>query len=358
MSTMYRGEMTEWEGSKENIQPLSGGRRPDILEKVFGSGGHHVTAHQQHQEADIDSERQLLEEKLRLCRKEQDGTMDNFNELVQHWIKLLSFCVQNYPKGDKHEHVKELYEQCTSELHDIPCGRHDPRTLQLWLQYARLASNPLDVFSFLQLNQVGLCSAQLYQHWSKFLERKGRWSDAMQVYQKAAEKHAQPQAVLQQSYKAFMERWQVHQEDATGTLYGEDKENDMAAIRMALCELSVSSAVPFQSPRPLQALNINQQPTASTPSKQSPNNQPTTPKATPVVASQELRGFPKMRYKFRAPQVHFATLNVFEDNDVDKVKSTDTLVLAGRPVLRAKRLPTTELEGKPKKKAQTAQQKS
>jgi checkpoint serine/threonine-protein kinase len=88
----------------------------------------------------------------------------------------------------------------------VPRYRDDIRYLRLWVQYADCLPDPTDVFKFLKENEVGQSHALFYIAYATFLELRGSYSAADNVFQQGLNRLAAPQDRLKAKFDEFQHR--------------------------------------------------------------------------------------------------------------------------------------------------------
>lgn len=97
-------------------------------------------------------------------------------------------------------------ERCTKELFHLPKYKGDVRYLRIWIQYADLCNDPTDIFKFLESNEIGQGCSLFYEAYATFLEFRGKYNSADQIYQKGIAMKAQPADKLRKKFEAFQNR--------------------------------------------------------------------------------------------------------------------------------------------------------
>lgn len=88
----------------------------------------------------------------------------------------------------------------------MPRYRDDVRYLRLWVQYADCLPDPSDVFKFLKEKEVGQSHALFYIAYATFLELRGSYSAADNVFQQGLNRLAAPQDRLKAKFDEFQHR--------------------------------------------------------------------------------------------------------------------------------------------------------
>lgn len=110
-------------------------------------------------------------------------------------------------------------EKGTLEFKDTEKYKNDHRYLKMWMRYAELCSDSLDIFSWLRANKIGQSWALFYESWAAVLEAAQNYNFADAVYREGISLNgiiyctflshtlATPVSRLQSRYDAFLVRW-------------------------------------------------------------------------------------------------------------------------------------------------------
>ena len=190
------------EASKENIQPLAGGRRVTTLASVLATPHVHrdarlaQTKKRLRDSVDIALETELSELEDRVDDdRDTDDDEGEEDEPLAAYVHLVNWTVEHYPRGHSAESgILELLEEATRVLlhrfttssatdqpeltsyqqHRLVSLKSDPRYLKLWLMYAGYVDRPDIIFEYLLANDIGSEWGVLYEEYGVVLERAGR----------------------------------------------------------------------------------------------------------------------------------------------------------------------------------------
>eukprot|EP00090_Calanus_glacialis_P045458 TRINITY_DN8444_c0_g1_i3.p1 TRINITY_DN8444_c0_g1~~TRINITY_DN8444_c0_g1_i3.p1 ORF type:complete len:1504 (-),score=632.87 TRINITY_DN8444_c0_g1_i3:217-4728(-) len=244
----------EWELSKENIQPLKGGRKASKLANIL-------------QPRDEETQKLLQEE-----RQNFETELRSYNgpDPLDPWYRYIAWVEQEYPKGGKEGNVHELIQKCIKKFKDEKSVQNDARFLDIWLKYAAISSQPLEVYDFMY--KQGVCSQQggLYEAWAWQLERVSSYKKAEGVFvkgigamvdpelkQKLMRKQKQFQArVIRRMNGEEISEVEVEEEQraALGQLRGHGKKSKVGSVRVGSAKLGgpgvlpVAGGVPAKQP--------------------------------------------------------------------------------------------------------------
>uniref|UniRef100_W5N5A7 BUB1 mitotic checkpoint serine/threonine kinase B n=1 Tax=Lepisosteus oculatus TaxID=7918 RepID=W5N5A7_LEPOC len=183
-------ESPEWELCKENIQPLKQGRSMSALLQALASqeGGH---------SAAIEQEKQAFESEIRFY--EGDDPLDV-------WERYIKWTQQMYPQGGKASNFSTLLERAVMRFKDEKKYFNDVRYVNLWIKFAGICDEPLDLYSYMHAQGIGIMTAVFYISWSEEYEKHGNLKRAEAVYQDGLRCRAEPFDKLQYHHKNFNSR--------------------------------------------------------------------------------------------------------------------------------------------------------
>ena len=75
---------------------------------------------------------------------------------------------ENFPSG--HASINRVVEQAVRTFRKDPRYKNDPRYIRLWMSVAKITREPLEVFKYLSLNEIGQDVALYYEEYARFLE--------------------------------------------------------------------------------------------------------------------------------------------------------------------------------------------
>ncbi|ELW48174.1 Mitotic checkpoint serine/threonine-protein kinase BUB1 beta [Tupaia chinensis] len=163
-------EGDEWELCKENVQPLRQGRIMSTLQGALAQ-----------QEA--------------AC-----------NTTLQQQKRYINWTEQNYPQGGKESNISTLLERAIEALQGETRYYSDPRFLSLWLKLGHLCNEPLDMYSYLHDQGIGVSLAQLYISWAEEYEARENFKKADMIFQEGVQRKAEPLEKLQSQHRQFQAR--------------------------------------------------------------------------------------------------------------------------------------------------------
>jgi len=238
----------EWELSKENIQPLKQGRKASKLSNILQPRDEETMKL-------LQEERQNFETELRAYAGPDP---------LDPWYRYIAWVEQEYPKGGKEGNVHELIQKCIKKFKDEKSVQNDARFLEIWLKYASISSQPLEVYDFMY--KQGVCSQQsgLYEAWAWQLERGSSYKKAEGVFVKGIQAMVDPELKrrLTGKQKQFQARVirrmqgeeiseaEVEEEQrvALGQLRAHGKKSKVGSVRVGSAKLGGPGVMPAKQP--------------------------------------------------------------------------------------------------------------
>nr|XP_048315558.1 mitotic checkpoint serine/threonine-protein kinase BUB1 beta isoform X2 [Myodes glareolus] len=183
-------EGDEWELSKENVQPLRHGR---IMSTLQGALAQQESACNR----TLQQQKRMFESEIRFY---------SGSDPLYVWDRYISWTEQNYPQGGKESNMSTLLERAIEALHGEKRYYSDPRFLNLWLKLGHLCNEPLDLYSYLHSQGIGVSLAQFYISWAEEYEARENFKRADAVFQEGIERKAEPLERLQSQHRQFQAR--------------------------------------------------------------------------------------------------------------------------------------------------------
>eukprot|EP01080_Neovahlkampfia_damariscottae_P012466 gene12466-6216_t len=190
-------EVPTWEGLKENFQPLKKGRHPGKHRQAFQTLSNNSGTVDPFSNKKINFERTKWEEKIENYEGEDPLNL---------WLEYIRWIEDNYPSLGEQSDIIPVIERCTREFIENEKYKNDSMYLNLWLKYADLCSDPVDIYPYLYQHQVGVLNASLYIEWACYLEETGDSNSADKVIDKGIKIQAQPMDVLKKAQQHFQQR--------------------------------------------------------------------------------------------------------------------------------------------------------
>lgn len=183
-------EGDEWELSKENVQPLRHGRIMSTLQGALAQQESACNTALQQQKRAFESEIRFY----------------SGNDPLDVWDRYINWTEQNYPQGGKESNMSVLLERAIEALQGQKRYYSDPRFLSLWLKLGHLCNEPLDMYSYLHSQGIGVSLAQFYISWAEEYEARENFKKADTVFQEGIERKAEPLDRLQSQHRQFQAR--------------------------------------------------------------------------------------------------------------------------------------------------------
>ena len=181
------------ESAKENVMPSADGYSAGSLAKAFAQ-----TSFDRQEEKQ--AKRQAFEQEVA-------NSSDDLDDPLEVWTRYINWVRESYPQGHTTESgLITLIERCTRHFLSYPQYKDDPRYLRLFILYTRYFDAPVDIYLFLEMNQIGLSLALFYEEYAGLMEMQGRFGKAESVYLMGLHKEARPVERLKRKYNEFKAR--------------------------------------------------------------------------------------------------------------------------------------------------------
>ncbi|XP_059908133.1 mitotic checkpoint serine/threonine-protein kinase BUB1 beta [Gadus macrocephalus] len=216
---MAEGVDAEWELSKENIQPLKRGRDVSVLHQA-------LSQQQDGPSSAVSQQKQSFESELRLY---------NGEDPLDVWDRYVKWTEQTFPQGGKESNLAMLLERAVTLFTEEKRYHNDPRYVDLWIKFAEICPEPLEIYSYMQAQRIGGSQASFYIAWSEEYERQGNSRKADNAYQEGFNNFAEPRDKLLQFHKGLQAR--VSRQVMTSMADKDSDEESNEPERMSLIDL-------------------------------------------------------------------------------------------------------------------------
>lgn len=112
-----------FEGAKENIQPLAAGRNVEQLEVALNA------------ECDPAYQEELLKQRMKY---EVDISNYAGDDPLDLWFDYVTWVEQSYPKSGKESALDDLLKKCLATFEKDDRYSQDPRLIRLFIKYVSL----------------------------------------------------------------------------------------------------------------------------------------------------------------------------------------------------------------------------
>ncbi|KAL4716638.1 hypothetical protein ACJJTC_008273 [Scirpophaga incertulas] len=207
--------------SKENIQPLRGGRNLVQLGAALQA------------QSDADAQKQLQQQK-----EEHEAAIRHYQgpDPLDPWFNYIQWVEQSYPKHGHEGNIDKLIKDCLQLFEKDERYFQDRRLVKLWIKYVDCLSNPLEIYQRLYNTGIGIECSEFYRAWACYCEESGDYKKANQVYMLGLQAKAQPLDELEQAhmnFQLFFAQRMLHDDSPTKR----KAASALAETRMALTSL-------------------------------------------------------------------------------------------------------------------------
>lgn len=203
--------------SKENIQPLRGGRN-------VGQLGLALQAESGAEEfrRELNQQRELF---INAIKNDQgDDPLDN-------WYKYITWIEQSYPKNGHEGNLIPLLEECLKKFEHDERYVNDVRFCKLWIKFIDMQNNPIELYQMMYAKGICIGCADLYKAWAYYHEAVDDFKSADAVFENGMKQLAQPYDELKMARDNLIVAAGSHM------LYGTDQRKLMEK-RQALTSLA------------------------------------------------------------------------------------------------------------------------
>ncbi|KAF5286805.1 hypothetical protein FQR65_LT12426 [Abscondita terminalis] len=179
----------EFDFSKENIQPLRGGRNASRLEVAL----------QAQSSEEYQRELMLQKEKFENLIRTYEG-----DDPLHNWYQYICWVEQSYPKHGHEGNLFQLLEDCLAKFENDKFYANDFRLCKLWIKYIDMQSNPLELYQMVHSRGLCLGCADFYRAWAYYHEAAGDYRNADLIFQLGKRELAQPFQELTMAHQSMI----------------------------------------------------------------------------------------------------------------------------------------------------------
>lgn len=183
-----------WEAQKENIQPISQGRKIGALMQALSL----VT--------DNKAKTRLLADRKETFEKELDEAKDQLDRQLDLWYDYIDWLEQHVPEGGKVNGLTNAIEQCIEVFYSKNEFKQDQRLFDIFMKFKRFCDEPAEVFGFMYANSIATLLANFYLNWSWQYEMKKNMKRAQDLLKLGLKNLATPQDVLKEAIEQIQFR--------------------------------------------------------------------------------------------------------------------------------------------------------
>ena len=221
---------TNWETSKENVQPLRTGRSASFLNAALQPSEEH--------------NKHLMEERQQF--EEDILAGENSSDPISSWDKYLKWMQQNFPIGKNNKTVETILRRFIIKFLKCDKYKNDPRYINAWITMTRLTANPENIFSYMHSEGIGNRCSSFYVAWAEEWEKYNMLKKAAEIYQMGQDQNAEPMTLLIKMKNAFEMR--SAREAIKSIECGSPvMENENRCERKPLQKMSGKKSLPFSN---------------------------------------------------------------------------------------------------------------
>ena len=182
-------DITEIEQCKENIQPLKRGRNAKALLNALKPSD---------PLSKFGPQRKAMEKKIKENAKGEDP--------LAPWLEYINWTQQSYLAANRKSYLIPLLEKCTRTFKNSETYKQDTRYIDIWLQYADACPNPIDIYNFMETNQIGVDFAKFYIAQARLFEERKLYKKAEEAVGLGLARSAGPVVTLARAQRGLQER--------------------------------------------------------------------------------------------------------------------------------------------------------
>lgn len=176
-----------WEKAKENVCPAREGRDVAVLNAALTAP-----------KSDLDKARAIHEVAVKEAKR---GYGIHAQDPLAPCVAYVKWVLEHYPAGSPL--LIQVVEDTCRRFAKQPRYIDDPRLTRLWVRYACMRTDKLDVFQYMRDRRIGETSALFYEAWAASLELARDYNLVEKVYRLGREKRANPSERLAQREREF-----------------------------------------------------------------------------------------------------------------------------------------------------------
>lgn len=178
---------TAWDVYKENIQPISQGRKIAALMSSLT-----LVDDNKARQAIYQQQKEKFDKELELICDDPDKQLDL-------WCDHIDWLEQNVPDGGKVNRISNAIEECIEQFYDKRKFKQDLRLFNIFMKFKRFCDEPIEIFGFMYANSICTLVANLYLNWSWQYEIKKNMGRAEELIKLGIKNLASPYEVLKEA---------------------------------------------------------------------------------------------------------------------------------------------------------------
>lgn len=135
-----------------------------------------------------------------------DKALETLDDPLQLYIERIDV-LYTYSSEEAKNLLKKTLVDGTLRFRENPVYENNVNYLRLWLEFAKLAADPIVVFKYIAQKRIASKLALFYEEYAKLLCSKNWIRHARDVFVYGLQQNAQPAQRLQATYEAFMQKY-------------------------------------------------------------------------------------------------------------------------------------------------------
>ncbi|OWF50892.1 mitotic checkpoint serine/threonine-protein kinase BUB1-like [Mizuhopecten yessoensis] len=207
------------------------------------------------------------------------------NDPFEVWHRYILHIEKFCPEGTKESNLVELLDRCFRTFNNIPHYKNDQRYVSAWIKYADFCKEPLEIYSYMKKQGIGMTLALFYEAWANATWQLGSMQNADMILQEGIRCQAQPLDQLQRKRDEFQRR-RITENQAPGSGAGYSKVSSRDGHIQVFNDENVNPNKPAQAKHQVQKCNDENVNPNLAPKVQIYNDENLKPSVPPQVQSQ------------------------------------------------------------------------
>ncbi|XP_060080434.1 mitotic checkpoint serine/threonine-protein kinase BUB1-like [Ylistrum balloti] len=178
----------------------------------------------------------------------------NGNDPFEVWHRYMLRIEKYSPENEKESNLVELLDRCFRTFNNIAHYKNDQRYVSAWIKYAGFCKEPLEIYSYMQKQGIGVTLAIFYEAWANATRQLGSFQNADLILQEGIRCQAQPLNQLCRK-REELQRKQLLDSKAAGPRVGYSKLSSKDGHIQVFNDENVNPNMPAQAKGQIQKYN-------------------------------------------------------------------------------------------------------
>lgn len=187
-----------WETCKENIEPISQGRKIETL-----------VASLTIDPATNERNALIAERKAKFHDEIKSLEGGDLSKELDLWCEFIDWLEQNLTDGGRLNEISSVIEKCIERFYDKKEFKQDKRIFNIFMKFRRFCDEPGEIFHFMYANALCTLHADLYLKWSWQCEVSRNFKRAEDLLKLGIKNLASPREILEEAHEELKRRINV-----------------------------------------------------------------------------------------------------------------------------------------------------